>query len=535
MLGAGGGETRPTAATPSKEEVAARRLAVSSVVLLATLVASGSAVASVSPLVLATGPTPFAPGCNGATQTSAVARNAEVEPWVAANPLNPRNLLAVWQQDRWTNGGANGLLTGLSENRGRTWTRPTPPTFTRCSGGTAANGGDYERASDPWVSYGANGDAYQISLSFDDSGPTNGVLVSKSTDNGRTWGPVTTLIRDTNPQFFNDKESITADPINGRLAYAVWDRLDQVPGDPNAPFFGPAVFSRTTNGGLSWEPPRTIFDPGANSQTIGNQIVVLPNGDLVDVIDLIDQGVTKAAVLRSSDRGTTWSAPVIIDDMLGTFDGVTDPSDGAPVRTGDIIPDIAVDPRPGTSNVYVVWQDARFTGLARDQIVLASSSDGGLTWTDPRRVSENKAVQAFNGSVDVRPTGHLAVTYYDFTADDPAGGTLDTDYWATGSRTGGVTFSPRERLTPQPFDMRSAPDAGGFFVGDYEGLTSARGQFNAFFIAANSGNAANPTDAFATALRPSFNGTPFAPEAAAAGPSLLARPAPGAPRRVTVR
>lgn len=140
----------------------------------------------------------------------------------------------------------------------------------------AANGGDYERASDPWVSFSPNGDAYQISLSFNDSNTTNAVLVSKSENNGRTWGPVTTLIKDTNPQFFNDKESITADPTDSRSAYAVWDRLDQVPNDPNAPFFGPATFSRTTDGGQTWSKPKIIFDPGANNQTIGNQIVVLP-------------------------------------------------------------------------------------------------------------------------------------------------------------------------------------------------------------------------------------------------------------------
>ncbi len=43
----------------------------------------------------------------------------------------------------------------------------------------------------------------------------------------------------------------------------------------------------------------------------------------------------------------------------------------------------------------------------------------------------------------VRQNGHVAVNYYDFTADDPTGGTLDADYWATGSRNGVVTFSRR--------------------------------------------------------------------------------------------
>ena len=36
-----------------------------------------------------------------------------------------------------------------------------------------------------------------------------------------------------------------------------------------------------------------------------------------------------------------------------------DDGDGDPVRTGDIIPDIAVDPNSG--QLYAVWQDKRFS------------------------------------------------------------------------------------------------------------------------------------------------------------------------------
>ena len=42
--------------------------------------------------------------------------------------------------------------------------------------------------------------------------------------------------------------------------------------------------------------------------------------------------------------------------------------------------------------------------------------------------------------------------------------------------------------------MRTAPDARGFFVGDYEGLSST---LVPFFAQANSGNTANRTDIFA--------------------------------------
>src|SRR5262249_35512961 len=193
------------------------------------------------------------------------------------------------------NGGAHALATGVTHDGGLTWTRPAPPQFSRGAGGTPANGGDYDRASDPWVTFSPNGHAYQISLSVNlFQNFVTAVLVSKSTDGGNTWSEPTTLIRDTDPRFFNDKESITADSTDTRFPYAVWDRINAPPGDVrrfevgnlehkrDRGFTGPTLFSRTTDGGQTWEPPRIIYNPGGNNQTLGNQIVVLPNGTLVN-------------------------------------------------------------------------------------------------------------------------------------------------------------------------------------------------------------------------------------------------------------
>jgi hypothetical protein len=102
----------------------------------------------------------------------------------------------------------------------------------------------------------------------------------------------------------------------------------------------------------------------------------------------------------------------------------------------------------------------------------------------------------------VDSAGTVGVTYYDFTNDDPSGGPLDTDAWFTASQNGGLTFTPRERLTDAPFDMRAAPDARGFFVGDYEGLTWADGPFVPVFVLANAGDTANPTDVFSRTASP---------------------------------
>jgi photosystem II stability/assembly factor-like uncharacterized protein len=510
-------------------EVPMRRriLAAASALAIVVLAASGAA-AVTTPPVPVSGPTPFAPNCNGAPQPGTLYPNSEVEPWVNANPKQPANMVAVWQQDRWSNGGAQGNLTGVTFDAGRSWdVVDSPPPFSRCAGGNAQNGGDYERATDPWVSFSPNGTAYQMALSIDVStGDPNllnvrdAMLVSTSKDGGRTWGKITTLIADDSPLRLNDKNTLTADPTDSRFAYAVWDRLELT--EDLQSFRGPTLFTRTTDGGQTWERPRVIFDPGLNNQTIANQIAVLPNGRLVNLFNWIIQGQLNVGVMFSDDKGRTWTEPRLLN-ALGTI-GITDPFDGALVRTGDLVPDIAIDPRKGTRTIYVVWQDARFAEGLRDQIALVRSSDGGKTWTTPRRVSSNLDTQAFTASVEVNDRGHVGVSYYDFTRDSPTAQPLLTDHWLTVSADKGAHFSTRERQTASSFDMRLAPLTGtGFFVGDYVGLDGVARRFHPVFAVTRS--TANPVDIVSTIARPPF------------GPSVAALQADGtaAARTATAR
>jgi hypothetical protein len=63
---------------------------------------------------------PYA-SCSIAGQTGTNYPDAEVEPWVSVNPTNTNDIIGVWQQDRWSNGGARGLVAGYSLNGGKTW------------------------------------------------------------------------------------------------------------------------------------------------------------------------------------------------------------------------------------------------------------------------------------------------------------------------------------------------------------------------------------------------------------------------------
>ncbi len=487
------------------------------IVTVTSAMATSTAAAAVEPPSPVSGLSPFAVGCNGAPQTGTEYRNSEVEPWVDVNPADEDNIVGAWQQDRWSNGGSNGLLSTFSVDGGQSWTIPPVSAvantgqakFSRCSGGTAANGGGFERATDPWVSFSPNGVGHQIALGINDSNVDNAVLASRSTDKGANWADPVTIKRDSNATIFNDKETLTADPTDSDYVYATWQRLvfpnekaSSRAAERAAAFRSVAWFARSSNNGVSYGPARPIYDPGNKNQTIGNQIVVLPNGDLVMVFNLIrntrdrkNRGFT-AAVIRSTDKGATWSAPILIDRML--TDGVTDPADGHPVRTGDLIPQIAVDEDSGA--LYVVWQDDRFTG--QEQVAMAKSTTGGRSWRPTRRISKVGAInQAFTPTVRVADDGTVAVTHYDFRNDDPsASPPLTTDTWLLRSQNGGASFA--EERVGTTFDMATAPDARGYFVGDYEGLDYAgsglKPGFKPFFVRANDGDLFNRTDVFAT-------------------------------------
>src|SRR2546422_5828067 len=86
----------------------------------------GSAAGTVAPPTLVSGPSPFA-GCTHTGTGGTNYLNAEVEPWVAVNPANPNNIIGVYQQDRWSNGGARGLVASVTHNGGTTWARSWAP------------------------------------------------------------------------------------------------------------------------------------------------------------------------------------------------------------------------------------------------------------------------------------------------------------------------------------------------------------------------------------------------------------------------
>jgi hypothetical protein len=352
---------------------------------------------------------------------------------------------------------------------------------------------------------------YALALSFTGGtllpGSSSAMLVAQSHDGGQTWSAPIALIQD-GATAFNDKGSITADPTDANYVYAVWDRL-------TGQTAGPSYFAVTANAGSTWQPARSIYDPGQPNQTLGNQIIVLPGDVALDIFSELGASAALVRAMRSTDHGTTWSAPVTVSDLQPV--GTTDPNTHAPVRDGSDLVSVSVGPG---GFIYIVWQDSRFSGGQHDGIAMAHSTDGGLTWSVPVQVNADHNVQAFTPTIHVRADGVIGVTYYDLRNETSSPASLLTDCWLVTS-SDGVTF--RESHLSGPFDLDLAPNSLGLFLGDYESLASTASGFLPLYVQTDAGTQVR-SDAFiafppATAAAQALSGAAGATFQALAAPA----------------
>jgi hypothetical protein len=454
--------------------------------------------------------------------------NTPIEPSIAVDPTDFGRVLVGHQQDRWNDGASRGGVGVLSTADDLDhWRNTIPPGVSKCTGGP------FGRASDPWVSYANDGTAFFFHLTIDPAPATpfgssrTGMLMSRSTDHGETWQPPSFLIDETTTFVLNDKNSVTADWTRTGNAYATWDRLSLVASTAAAQLpslghdgmviarkeiarkrlhaaaqtaaaattftsFGPTLLSRTTDNGVTWSKPATIYDPGANNQTINNLVQVTPDGSVYTFFTSIIGAAPTIAIgfVKSTDKGVTWSGPTTAQVIPGN--GVVSPDSGQAVRDAAILYSVAVNRRTGA--LYIVWQDDRFTSATCttpgaganpvDGIAFSQSLDGGKTWSTPIQVNQTPTnanpcrEQAFIPTIAAANDGrHLVVTYYDFRNDtNTPPGNEGTDYFAVGCDawwsdcSKAASWGGEVRLTKSPFNILDAPDAGGHFLGDYMGL-----------------------------------------------------------------
>jgi hypothetical protein len=382
--------------------------------------------------------------------------DTEAEPAVAVDPLDPRTVVAVFQQGRFQDGGAVAIGFASSADGGRTWVAGS------LAGLSTATGGAFPRVSDPVVAFGPGHVAYAAAIAFEPftEGCRSALLLARSDDGGRTFGPPKT-ISDEGCRAFDDKPWLAVDtsrdsPHNGRI-YAAWTRVTRLG--------SPVVLRYSDDGGDTWS-DRVRISSRRRPVLFDFSAVPLvgPGGDVTVAYISFDLSRSVEVVLaRTLTVAGVWRAPV----KIGRFRGF----EAQDLRTGA---NIAATADANNDALYVVWQDSRFRPGTLNDIVLARSTDGGGTWSRTERVNPDPlrdGVDHFTPSLAA--TGGSVYVTYQTRAEGGTAHLVDQRY--VSSADGGRMWSEELILgPPSDLDYAALVGPGMRFLGDYAGLAAGK-------------------------------------------------------------
>jgi len=477
--------------------IAARRLtlaAAGAAVLAAALGGLRPAAAQTGPVLLRdvrTGADLLGSQTQPATPSDYIQPDTQIEPSIAINPQNPLNVVTGYQEGRVDAGGDATQGWATTFDGGQTWSFGEVPALTSYPG----QGGPFDRASDAVVAFGPNNDVYYSSLVFDDTstqGLRSGMAVNVSKDGGRTWSQ---------PVFFdddllageNDKNWVVVDNSDkpghhkGRV-YVVWDRVA-------AMFYDYCDSACDTLAG--WAFGGTFHQVDLPSPYLGQDIgatpVVLNDGSLAIIFNAAAGGVPTGSNAEQTLTGfatarlTSVVAPLAGTQPFGTplvFEPpvyIADDLDSSvrAQRAGSL-PSADYDSKTGT--LAVTWEDARLHTEATpvNDILVATSTDGGTTWSDPVKVNPGTAtdyVDRYNPSIAGSGDGILHIAYRSRQeADHLAGFAPDAQTYYQESSDGGKTWSAPLLVDTVANNLYyGAFSRNGTFEGDYNGIASAGG------------------------------------------------------------
>jgi hypothetical protein len=257
-----------------------------------------------------------------------------------------------------------------------------------------------------------------------------------------------------------DKHWAAVDWKNNNI-YVTWTQFDQY-GTPNPNFFSNIMFSRSTDGGMSWSQALQINEVSGDcvdddNTTEGAVPCVGPEGQIY----VSWAGPAGLVFDRSYDQGDTWlDEDIFVSDIGGgwAYDipGIYR-ANGLPVTTCDT----SGGPHHGT--IYINWTDQR-NGIDDTDVWLVKSTDEGNTWSQPARVNDDPPGkhQFFTWMTIDQTNGYLYFVYYDRRNYD----NTMTDVYMARSTDGGETFT-NFLVSEEPF----VPNPGIFF-GDYTNVTA---------------------------------------------------------------
>lgn len=366
----------------------------------------------------------------------------EEDPNETAIFINPKNTSQIVA-------GANLNSCYVSSDGGQNWNRKTMTS-------------DLGVWGDPCVVVDTNGYFYFFHLSYPSQATwLDQIVCQRSTDGGLSWSSGSGMGK--NDPKEQDKEWACVNPLNNEI-YVTWTQFDAY-GSIDPADKSNIMFSKSTDQGITWSNALQINEvPGncvdSDSTTEGAVPAAGPDGEIY----VSWAGPAGLVFDRSLDGGQTWlEHDIFIGDIPGGWDysvpGIYR-ANGLPITCCDL------SNGPNRGNIYINWTDERNNnGLLQDvDVWLVKSTDGGNTWSTPRRVNDDTPgkQQFFTWMTIDQVTGYLWFVFYDRRSYDDT----RTDVYMAVSKDGGETFE-NFKISESPF----IPNSNVFF-GDYTGISA---------------------------------------------------------------
>jgi len=404
-----------------------------------------------------------------ATQSVAVGANVDIsneptpqsETAIAINPKNPAQIM----------GGSNEIVRDpmrayYSADGGTTWTGsdlPLPPARVN-------NGFDF--GSDPGVAWDNHDNVYYsyIVVFFGAGGGLNGteMAVAHSSNGGLTWAP-TYFAPQTGTAQFNDKPMITVDNrTSPSTVYVSWDNVSGANGKASSTTG--VLLSSSRDGGVTFSSPTFVSSQESGPKgDIASQPFAGPDSTLYVAWHNYLTGDLDVA--SSSDRGASFGPTHLIHTTQAKFD-VAIPAQNS--RRALIYPACGAD---NQNRLTCSWTDV--TASNGMDAFVASSADGGMTWSAPVRVNddaEGVATDQFNQWLSIDPVDQSVNLSWNDTRNDPTH--LSTDIFYARSTNGGQSFGANVQVTTAPTNETCCGADPGNQYGDYEGIAAFGGDIH---------------------------------------------------------
>jgi hypothetical protein len=412
--------------------------------------------------------TPPAQAAISNTQVSRDHYAGHVEPSLAVNPRDPRNLLGTAYLTPAAHDMNQGRIPGtfVSFDGGATWHDNGPLSLPR----------GYSNGSNISVAFTAQG--IGVVVVRVDSGPDHtGIFAWRTTDGGRHFLPPVALAGGNDPGVNVDHPWIAAappGPSDAGTVYVAWSVTGSRRSD--------VAFTRSLDGGLRFAVPRLVTGP-APQGAVAPVIAAGPGGRVAIVY--ADAGAAGA----SSENGASFQH-VQVRSVASTDGGrhFGSPREIAPAMIGSLsarpLPwfgqaAVAADPRDGTLYAGFIRDQA---GAALPQIALMRSGDDGRTWKALRSPMSAPSTNQLQPQLAVETDGTLAVSYFGLTHGH-------IDLYLALSHDRGASFGPALRITDRSWDPARGLGVGSgqYWLGDYQGLAAGPATVHPFWNDARSG------------------------------------------------